>query len=178
MKRFIIFAGICLFIHACTSKKTEGTGNADSLAMDSSILADRPAPSALSFSPIEGFSLNNKLTFTDSTNYFIFFNQEELNEKFVTDAKTGSTVMQPDFLINYVVAVAMSPTQDLVTILLDKVQINDRDIDVYLTIQHGAKQTTVTKPSRIFAIEKRNGYVGMQFYVNGKKDKAFILPME
>lgn len=175
MKRILIMVMAASVLAACTSKQTDQTSPPDSLATDSSDLAAAPASSALSFSPLAGFSVNDKVKLEDTVSYFIFANADEMGQLFTPDKNVR--VAQPDFIINYIVGIAMQPTQALTTITLDKVVINDRDIDVYVNIQKGATQSAKTKPSQVFAIEKRDGYVGMQFYVNGRKDKAFILPM-
>ncbi len=175
MKKVWLLFSIALLTIGCVTKKTETKGVSDSLAVNSDVLATQPAPATLAFDEISGFFLDNKLTFTDSVNYFLFNSQEELNKKFDSGKTPASEVISPDFTINYVVAVACLPTQNLTTIVMDKVEINERDINVYLNIQQGEKQTFVSKPSRIFAIEKRDGYLAMQFFVNGKKDKAIML---
>jgi len=175
MKKIIQLFIVLVLAGSCNPKKTETTGVADSLTMDSSVLATQPAPSALAFSPISGFFVNNKFTFKDSVNYFLLASQEELKEKFDTDKKSATEVVNPDFIINYVVAVACAPTQNLVTIVMDKVEVVDKEINVYLNIQYGAKQDFLARPSRIFAIERRDGMIDIQFWVNGKKDQAVML---
>lgn len=161
-----------VLLSSCTSKKQETDSAVDSLAVDS-LLMMNPGPSLLAYSPVSGFSLDNKLVFTDSVNYFMFSNQEELNKKFIIDK--SSKVVTPDFLINYVVAVACAPTTKLTTIVMDRVETSDSSIDVYLTIQRGEDQKFLTTPAQIFVVEKRNGFSAMQFFVNGKMDKAFVL---
>ncbi len=174
MKNVWFLLCIVLLMAGCVTKKTETKSESDSLAVNVD-LATQPAPPTLAFDEISGFFLDNKLAFKDSVNYFLFNSQEELNKKFDTSKTSARVVTSSDFIINYVIAVACLPTQNLTTIVMDKVEINDRDINVYLNIQRGEKQTLVSKPSRIFAIEKRDGYLTMQFFVNGKKDKAIML---
>ncbi len=172
MKNTIYFFLITISLINCSTKKTETSqSTADSVAMDSSILATTPATSLLAFSPLEGFSPSNKLDLPDSVNYFIFSSLEEMKGKFALTAADGD----PDFVINYVVGIACKPTTSMTTIVMDKVEIGPESIEVYLTIQHGEQQKLLTRPARIFAIERRDGYSEMQFYVNGKKDKALLL---
>ena len=155
----------------CSPKKTETSqSTTDSVAVDS-VLATSPAPSLLAFSPIEGFVLDNTFVLTDTINCFLVSTQQELNMKF------GTSPGNPDFLINYIVGVACKPTTELTTIVMDKVETGTETIDVYLTIQRGARQKRLSKPAQLFAIERRDGYLMMQFYVNGKKDKALLLAL-
>ncbi|MDZ4715596.1 MAG: hypothetical protein SH819_09015 [Cytophagales bacterium] len=170
MKAHAIIFFSLLLLSNCATKKTETTSSADSLQVDS-MMTLTPPPALLASSPLDGFSLDNKLTFTDSVNYFLFSSQEELNQKF--GKKKGA--FAPDFLINYVVAIACKPTTSLTTIVMDKVQTGPECIDVYLTILRGEKQKFVTKPAQVFAIEKRDGVETMHFYVNGKLDKDIAL---
>jgi len=171
----VLLLFVLVLIVSCNPKKTETSGIADSLKVDSAVLATAPAPATLAFSSLSGFFLNNKLIFKDSVNYFLLTSQEDLNSKFDTDKKSASEVSSPDFIINHIVAVALKPTQQLTTITMDKVEIVDKEINVYFNIQYGVKQDFVAKPSQIFAIEKRDGMIDIQFWVNGKKDQALML---
>ena len=109
----------------------------------------------------------------DSVNYYIFSSAEGMKGKFASTAADAS----PDFLINYVVGVACKPTTALTTITMDKVEIGPESIDIYLTIQYGEQQKSLTRPAHLFAIERRDGYEQMQFYVNGRKDKVLMLDL-
>lgn len=169
--------GLLLFavlIQQCTPKTTETTSTVDSVAVDS-VVASSPAPSLLAYNPIGGFTLDNKLVLADTVNFFLFANQEELNQKFTSERSVSPQSM--DFVINYIVAVACKPTTDLTTIVMDKVQLGAESIEVYVNIQRGEQQKVLAKPAQVFAIEKRDGFLALQFFVNGKKDKALLLPM-
>ena len=144
------------------------------IAIDNT-LATTPAASQLAFSTGDMFSLDSKTVLEDTVNYFLFFTAEELNAKF---GSAATTTDMPDFLINYVVAVACNSTTQLTTITLEKVETGDSSIDVYLSIQRGEQQKTSTKPAKVFAIERRDGFPVMQFYVNGKEYKGIVLPVE
>ncbi len=171
MKTLLLFLALTLAFWSCSTKKAETTTTpADSLVADSA-LATTPASAMLAYSPIEGFSANKKLELPDSINYFLLSNEEELNQKFGRDKTTAT----PDFIINYVVAVACRPSKQTTTISIDKVQTGDSSLDVYLTITRGETGKTPQTPSALFAIERREGYPVMQFYVNGKKDKALVV---
>lgn len=171
MKNTVYLLLLMISLIHCSTRKTETSqSTTDSVAVDT-VLATTPAAPLLAFSPLEGFSAANKLDVADTVNYYIFSSPEEMKGKFASTAADSN----PDFLINYVVGVACKPTTNLTTIVMDKVEIGPESIDVYLTIQHGEQQKLLTRPARIFAIERRDGYSEMQFYVNGKKDKALLL---
>ena len=176
MKKFIALALFAML--SCTTKKTETAGPLDSVAADSSILATSPAPPDLAFNPIPGFYLNNSLKLADSTNYFLLGSQEELNKILGMNKAAGAEIVAPDFTINYNVAVACSSTKKLTTILMDSVEARDQTISIYLTIRRGEAQKVLSKPTQLFAIERRSGFSNLQFFVNGKLDKAIVLPMD
>ncbi|HRI80154.1 MAG TPA: hypothetical protein PLR06_11525 [Cyclobacteriaceae bacterium] len=173
MKKITFLFCVSLLAAACNPKKAETAGVTDSVSVDNAVQATEPAPATLAFNPLSGYLLNNKLTFKDSVNYFLLSSQEELNEKFNTDPAVR--ISSPDFVINHIVAVALKPSPQLATITLDKVEVVDTDINVYINVQYGAKQESVAKPAQIFAIEKRDGMIAIQFWVNGKKGQAIML---
>jgi len=163
---------LTMLLQFCSTKKAETTETPiDTVAVDST-LATTPAWPQLAFSAFDGFTADRKLDLPDTINYFLIANQDDLNSKFgTTTASTGN----PDFLINYVIAVASKLNTGLTTIVMDKVETGESTIDVYLSIQQGEQQAAATKASRVFAIERRDGFPVMQFFVNGKKDKAIVL---
>ena len=170
MNRLILLLLALTLWLSCAPKKTETEAPpADSTAIDS-VLATMPAPALLAFAPADGFMAAKGLKTQDSVNYFLLNNPEDLQRSF---AATGGDA--PDFIINYVIGVACQPTVRATVISLDKVITAESSIDVYLNITRGATEKTSSIPVQLFAIEKREGYPVMQFYVNGKKDKALVL---
>ncbi len=163
----ILFAMAILL--ACSTKKTETVSTSvDTTAVDS-VIATTPAQSALAFSSLNGFSVKAGTPLPDSTNYFLLGSQEQLNQYF----SSGSD--SPDFIINYIVAAVLAPTQRTTSISIDKAVTGDSSLDIYLTVTRGADDGKKVSPVQMFAIERREGYPVMQFYVNGKKDKALVL---
>lgn len=161
-----------LFVAACTTKKMESNSTpADSVAIDS-VIATTPAPALLAYSALDGFTANKNLELPDSTNYFYLVNQEQLDRQFAYDKASASA---PDFIINYVIAAVCKPTRTFKTIAVEKVVTSESSIDVYLTIMRDDAAKATARPTQLFAIERREGYPVMQFYVNGKKDKAIVL---
>ena len=174
MKSLSLLLIVTLFFTACGTRSTESTATTDSLAMDSSsILADTPAPSILAFSPITGYTVNNTVGLQDSVNFIFLSNQQELDSKFVA---SSTTIGKPDFVINYNLAIVCLPSKKMTTITVDKVELGDA-INVYLSIQRGAQQAFASKATQLVAIERRDGYGSMQFYVNGKEAGELILPV-
>jgi hypothetical protein len=171
MNRYLLFTLALLLWISCTPRKTETTTAppADSVAIDS-VVATTPAPALLAYAPMDGFTAAKGLQTPDSVNYYLLNNQDDLQKSF---ASTGAA--SPDFIINYVIGVACQPTTRATTITLDKVVTAESSIDVYLNITRGESGKPSSKPAQLFAIEKREGYPVMQFYVNGKKDKALVL---
>ena len=171
MKPLSLLLIVLLLIAAsCGTKKTEtATSPIDSVVVDSA-LATTPAPALLAFGAIEGFTANNTLDLPDSVNYFLPGNADQLSKFFIVEGAES-----PDFIINYVVAVVCKPTRLATTIAMDKVVTGESSIDIYLTIVRGEAGAKTYRPTQLFAIERREGYPVMQFYVNGKKDKALVL---
>lgn len=172
MKALPCFLLLALSLQFCSTKKTETTEvAADTVAVDST-LATTPASPQLAFSPFDGFTADANLALPDTVNYFLLTNQDDLTARFGT---TASASGNPDFLINYVIGVACKPSTALTIITLDKVETGESTINVYLSIQRGEQQNTASKAARVFAIERRDGFPVMQFFVNGRKDKALVL---
>lgn len=171
MNRYLLFTLALLLWISCTPRKTETTSAppADSVAIDS-VVATTPAPALLAYASIDGFTAAKGLQIPDSVNYYLLNNQDDLQNSFVSTSANA-----PDFIINYVIGVACQATSRATAITLEKVVTAESSIDVYLNIARGEAGKSSSKPVQLFAIEKREGYPVMQFYVNGKKDKAVVL---
>jgi hypothetical protein len=171
MKQLVTVLVVLLLWSACSPKKSEtATTPVDSTAIDS-VLATTPAPALLAFSSIDGFTAAKGAATPDSVNYFLLNDSEDLVKSF---AASGN-VEQPDFIINYIIGVICQATNRPTTLSLDKVVTSENTLDVYLSLTRGAAGGPTSKPAQLFAIEKREGYPVMQFYINGKKDKALVL---
>ena len=175
MKKIFFFIAVVVLISACTSKKVETTQVADSLKVDSVMQADKPAPATLAFSLMPGYSASNKVALSDTVNFILLTSQEDLDKNFILNKTATTAIPSPDFIINYIVGVVCFPSQLATTITLDKVEIAESTINVYVNIKEGEKQSIAAKPTQIFAFEKRDGVGTIQFYVNGKMDKSFFL---
>lgn len=173
MKSALLLLVTGLVMVACNTKKTESTQTTDSLKVDSTIMADTPAPTSLAFSPVDGYSIKSSVALIDTVDFFLLTNQEDMDSKFAVD-KTISEVAKPDFIINHIFAVVCTPSQKSTTIAVEKVEVGG-DINVFVTIRRGEGQQTTAKPAKIFAIEKRDGYNAIQFFVNGQKSKALLV---
>lgn len=171
--RPVLLLLLTLIAAACSTKKAETTvAPTDSLANADSVLATSRANPSLAFSALEGFSLNTGQTVTDSVDFLLIGNGDQFNQAFAADVKG---TLAPDFIINYVIGVVCKPTATATTIGLEKVETGESTIDVYITLTRGSTGNTKRSPSQLFAIERREGYPVMQFYVNGKKSKALVL---
>ena len=156
-----------LLLNACGNVKTETSTTTDSVAVE---LAETPAPALLAFSPMPGYTVSNTVALQDSVNFILLPRQEELDSKFNYDKGAP----KPDFVINYNFAVVCGASQLLTTIVLDKVEVADA-INVYLTITRGEKQKFAAKATQVFAVERREGYSTMQFFVNGRESGTVML---
>ncbi len=166
----VLLSGLLAF--ACSPKKQEkATSPIDTVAVDT-VLATTPAAPLLAFDALSGFTVKKGLETPDSVNYQLISSQEALDLVITLDKNAPA----PDYIINYVLAVACKPTPRSTTITLEKVETGESSINVFLNITRGATGS-VTTPAAIFAIERREGYPVMQFYVNGKKDKSLVLVM-
>ena len=171
MNRLIVAIVLLLLGAACSTRKAETTAPpADSTAIDS-VLATTPAPALLAFASIDGYTAAKGTDTPDSVNYFLLNSSDNLQNYFTASGSAAS----PDFIINYIVGVVCQPTNRPTTLTLDKVVTGENTLDVYLNLSRGTATGSAGKPAQLFAIEKREGYPVMQFYVNGKKDKALVL---
>ncbi len=174
MKALLHLLAATFLLNACGTKTTESTTTTDSLAVDSTVLADTPAPSVLAFSPINGYSVKNTVGMKDSVNFIFLASQEDLDKQFVSDPAASTALAKPDFVINYNVAIVCLPSKQVTTIVVDKVDLGDA-INVYATLRRGEQQTFATKAAQLFAIERRDGYGSIRLYVNGKESGAIML---
>jgi len=174
MRTLLSIVVAILVLSACSTKKTETIAEStDTTAIDS-VLATSPAPAMLAFGALDGFVAMQNLELPDSVNYFHLENQDQLNQRF-TRGKIAGPDGAPDFIINYVVAVVTAPDTRETVIAMDKVVTNDNSIDVYINIVRSQASKPRGAAVQLFAIERREGYPVMQFYVNGKKDKGLVL---
>ncbi len=171
---FFLIIAVALLV-SCSPKKTESAAVADSLRMDSVVQADKPAPAALAFSLMPGYTAKNTVALSDTVNFILLTNQEDIDKNFILDKTEANAITNPDFIINYNIGVICLPSQQMTTISLDKVEIAESTVNVYVNIKRGEKQSIASKPAQIFAFEKRDGVGTIQFYVNGKIDKSFFL---
>lgn len=171
MKKLIVFA-LCLLHFACTPKKTETESSAvDTTAMEEDARATDLAAATLAYEALDGFMANEQFKVADSVNYFLIASEDQLTEIFGLAPGTQT----PDFIINYIIGVVRQPNTQMANIALDSVRASNSSINVYLNVRQGAVIKTPVKASQLFAIERREGYPVMQFYINGKKDKALVL---
>jgi hypothetical protein len=172
--RILIVLG--LLASACSPKKQETeTENVDSVGVDS-VLATTPAQPSLAFTSADGWEVNSRVDLPDSVNYFLMGTREEFNTKF-GPSKTVAEPVNPDFLINWVIGVVTKPSNRPSHITLEKVETGNSSIDIFLTITHAEPGPNKVSASSVYALERRDGFPVMQFYVNGKKDKSLVLVM-
>lgn len=177
MKKVIFFILFALTFISCKTKKTDEVNNStDSITydLDSIMQADMPASSLLASSLLSGYSVKNTAQ-TDSINFVLYLNQEELNKNFIAEKNEGKEIVNPDFIINYVIGIICLPSQFTTSISIDKVEVMEQEISVYVNIKKEEKQKIATRAAQLFQIEKRNDIATMQFFVNGEKDKSFFL---
>jgi hypothetical protein len=161
---------------ACSTSRQETAPGADSVAIiDSAVHADQPAPASLAFNLIKGYSVRNTVALQDSINFILVGNQDELDKQFIEDKVVTAGMGKPDFIINYVVAAVCLPSTRVTTITLDKVEMTDTAMNVYVILKRSEQQAIASKATQIFSIERRDGVNNMQFWVNGKKEKAFFM---
>ncbi|HBK87291.1 MAG TPA: hypothetical protein PKM91_03855 [Cyclobacteriaceae bacterium] len=158
---------------SCSAPRQEQAETLDSANMKTE-LAVTEAPPILAFSPIDGYSVTNTLGMKDSVNFVLLNSQADLDKDFVYNNGVASSA-NPDFVINHIVAVATLPDFRQTTIGMEKVEIANGEINVYVTVARGKKDAIPSKAAHLFAIERRDGFTTMQFWVNGVKSTALIL---
>jgi len=157
----------------CSAPKQEQAEALDSANMKTE-LAVTEAPSLLAFTPIEGYSVTNSLGMKDSVNFVLLNSQADLDKDFVYNNGVAKSA-NPDFVINHIVAVATLPDFRQTTISMEKVEIANGEVNVFITLQRGKKDAIPSKAAQLFAIERRDGFTTMQFWINGVKSTALIL---
>jgi len=175
MKRNSLLVFALLMVGACgTPAKKETAESTDSLSLVTE-LADHPASPTLAFAPMPGFAVRNTVGMQDSVNFMLINSQADLDRDFVYEKSLSQELIQPDFIINQVIAVVCLPSLYQTTLGLEKVEIADGAINVYVTMVRGVKENIPTKAAQVFAIERRDGFTTMQFYINGVKSTALLL---
>jgi len=177
MSKFLIaFIVVVLSAAACSTSRQETASGTDSVAIiDSALHADKPAPAALAFTAFNGYTVKNTVAPQDSINFILVGSQDELDKQFIEDKTITAGMGKPDFVINYVVAMVCLPSTRVTTISLEKVDMTDTAMNVYVNLKRTEQQAIAAKATQIFSIERRDGVNNMQFWVNGKKDKAFFM---
>ncbi len=175
-KLLFVFIVFILTAASCSTSNKETNSGVDSVVIiDSAVQADKPAPSALAFTALNGYSVKKSVTLHDTLNFILVRNQEELDKQFSEEKTVTAGMGKPDFIINYIVAVVCQPSTRTTAISLEKVQMTDTAMNVYVITKRAEQQTISSSATQIFAIERRDGVNNMQFWVNGKKEKAFFM---
>jgi hypothetical protein len=110
----------------------------------------------------------------DSVNFMIFNSKDEFDRIFTGDE--NSTPI--DFIINHTVAIACQATDLKTSIDIEKVELGENTINVFAKITRSEKQNAKSIPARVFAIEKRDGMVSLDFYLNGKRATSLMLGVQ
>lgn len=160
-------------LSACRNRKIETTSDTVSVAADSTT---QVAPVQLAFSPIDNYFLKNTVKLPDTVNFLIINGQAEFDELFGAAKTATNTITPPDFIINHTIAIACQPTDIQTMIEVEKVELRESTIKVFAHITRGQKQSSVSTPSRVFAVEKRDGVTGMDFYLDNKMVISLMLP--
>jgi hypothetical protein len=172
MKYLFFLFVVVIFLSSCRNKKLETTV-VDSVATDTT---SQTAAVQLAFSPIENYFLKNTVQLPDSVNFLIIANQSEFDSLFGVAKTATNEITAPDFIINHTIAITTSPTNIKTTIELEKVELGESTINVFAKIVRGEKESATSTPAKVYAIEKRDGVTGMDFYLNGKVVKSLMLP--
>jgi hypothetical protein len=173
MKKQIVSLAAVVMLLSCSGPKQEKTDGIDSTNMTTE-LAVTEAPSSLAFAPIDGYAVTNTLGMKDSVNFVLLNSQADLDKDFVYNNGVAKSA-NPDFIINHIVAVATLPDFRQTTIRMEKVEIAHGEINVYVTVQRGKADAIPSKAAQLFAIERRDGFTTIQFWVNGVKGTALLL---
>jgi hypothetical protein len=173
MKHVFFLLIIVISLSSCRNKKLDTTEVIDSVATDTTSQSAAPQ---LAFSPLDNYFLKNTAQLPDSINFLIIANQSEFDNLFGTAKTATNEITPPDFIINHTIAITALPTNIKTTIEVEKVELGESTINVFAKVNRGEKETATSTPARIFAVEKRDGVTGMDFYLDGKMVKSLMLP--
>jgi hypothetical protein len=165
---FLFVTGIALT--SCQNKKIENLQTVDSLITDTT-----QNVTTLAFDPLDHYTLKKNVKLPDSVNFLLIGSELEFDNLFEANSKEKQGVVQPDFIINHTVAIISGATDKRTTIEIEKVEIDDNSINVFTKVTRGEKENALTTPARVFAIERRDGLISVDFYQNGKMMKSFML---
>lgn len=171
MKVLPFAIAVAALFMSCTNKKMETQNNSDSVFADTLQL---PNSITLAFSPLENYALKSNLQLPDSVNFLLIANTAMLDSLLT---KTNmNEIENPDFVINYNVAIATSPSALSKRIEIERVELSESKISVFVVINE-SKAGSIATPVRVFAIERRSAVSEMDFYLMGRKVKSLMLPV-
>jgi len=173
MKHLFFLLIVIISLSSCSNKKLETTEVVDSVATDTTSLV----ATQLAFSPLDNYFLKNTAQLPDSINFLIIANQSEFDNLFGAAKTATNEIIAPDFIINHTIAITTLPTNIKTTIEVEKVELGESTINVFAKITQGEKESATSTWAKVYAVEKRDGVTGMDFYLDGKMVKSLILPM-
>jgi hypothetical protein len=166
----LVLVSACLML-SCNSKKTETVNAQDTVKIDTVTKAEVPK---LAFNTLDGYTIKKNVPLPGNVNFMIFNSKDEFDRIFTAEASAAPI----DFLINHTVAISCSATDIKTSIDIEKVELGENTINVFAKITRGEKQNAKSIPARVFAIEKRDGMVSLDFYLNGKMASSLMLGVQ
>lgn len=155
-----------IVITGCRNKKIENETIQDSVATTADTTTAKAA--ALAFSPIETFTLKKDAVLPDSLNFLVLAGADEFNNLF-EGAGTA-----PDFVINYTIAIVRQSAGGA-SLEVNRVELKESTLSVF-AVYTDSDPTRKSSEAKIYAIERRDGVISIDFYVNGKPASKMMMP--
>jgi len=170
IKPFLFTLATCVVFAACTNRKQEEKP-VDRTSSQPRLEAEGDS---LAFAESETvYHLNDSAKQTDSIDFFLFANEDELRAVASTTAASTS----PDFIINYIVGIATRTGESELFVKVTSVKIMDNAIKVFAEVEHDSVNLATTPQLRVFAIERRDGIISIDFYLENRLRKSLLLPI-
>jgi hypothetical protein len=109
---------------------------------------------------------------TKSDIRFMFFNSQQVFEKYFSPAATNKSVPMVNFSSTYVGGVVHRGTDTAIDIKLTKLVKHNSEAIAYFTIKKGKKQSWTSQPSYLFSFPFDKSIKSISYVINGQGDNA------
>lgn len=159
MKKLCAFVLFIIISMSCSSTKN---------------IAFKTIPSRqIDFVILKSYAVNSTVSLPDTINHKFIVTADEFNKTFHMTKASPGTAIVPDFTSQSVVAIILHPTERVVSIDLQKAEIDDKDLNIYYTITDTTSWITYPHTIKaVAAVRKNNDIKQVNFYNNNAKEKT------
>jgi len=170
MKKIFFFFLVLLTGYGCGKRSPKSVAESKVVEADSSTLE---TPVVLSFGELHNLNLKPNDAQQDSISFEIFNSFHDLENRFYVSYEDKA--MESNLVINRVIGIFCSHGQGASKIEVEKVELGADDINVFVNVTYENSPSLPNTLFKVYAIERRDGYKSLQFFVNNKMKKSISL---